>query len=114
MAPDRGKYARLGDGRGGAGGAAQTAARRPRAADPPARAVHVGPGLRRGGAPPRGAGVPARGRGTVGRGGRAVMATVKIPDEGKTVSGFEPVRRGLVEVGIAYQRWEPSHPGPSG
>ena len=41
------------------------------------------------------------------------MATVKIPDEGKTVSGFEPVRRCLAEVGIAYQRWEPSHPVPS-
>jgi 1,2-dihydroxy-3-keto-5-methylthiopentene dioxygenase len=38
------------------------------------------------------------------------MASVKIPDEGKTVSGFEPVRRCLAEVGIVYERWEPSHP----
>ena len=38
------------------------------------------------------------------------MATVKIPDEGKTVSGFEPVRSCLAEVGIEYEQWEPSHP----
>ncbi len=38
------------------------------------------------------------------------MATVKIPDEGKTVSGLEPVRRCLAGVGISYERWVPSHP----
>ncbi|HEY2946299.1 MAG TPA: acireductone dioxygenase, partial [Vicinamibacteria bacterium] len=38
------------------------------------------------------------------------MARITIPDEGKTVSGFEPVRSCLAEVGIDYQRWEPSHP----
>jgi len=38
------------------------------------------------------------------------MATVKIPDEGRTVSGFEPVRSCLAEVGIEYEQWEPSHP----
>ena len=38
------------------------------------------------------------------------MATVNIPDEGRTVSGFEPVRSCLAEVGIEYEQWEPSHP----
>jgi 1,2-dihydroxy-3-keto-5-methylthiopentene dioxygenase len=38
------------------------------------------------------------------------MATVKIPDEGRTVSGFEPVRSCLAAVGIEYEQWEPSHP----
>ena len=41
------------------------------------------------------------------------MASVKVPDERRTVTGFEPVRRCLAEVGIDYRRWQPSHPLPA-
>jgi len=38
------------------------------------------------------------------------MATVSIPEQGRKVTGFQPVRDCLAEVGIDYQRWQPSHP----
>ena len=37
------------------------------------------------------------------------MATLRIPDEKKTVSGFEDVRAHLATIGIDYERWKPAH-----
>ncbi len=38
------------------------------------------------------------------------MATLRIPDENRTVTLPEEVRTYLTGMGIDYQRWEPSHP----
>jgi 1,2-dihydroxy-3-keto-5-methylthiopentene dioxygenase len=38
------------------------------------------------------------------------MATVTIPDEGKTISDRPAVTEYLAEAGIDYERWDPSHP----
>jgi 1,2-dihydroxy-3-keto-5-methylthiopentene dioxygenase len=35
------------------------------------------------------------------------MATVKIPDEGRTLAGADEVRAFLAAAGIDYERWEP-------
>src|SRR5215475_634340 len=37
------------------------------------------------------------------------MATLRIPDEKKTVSGFEEVSAYLATIGIDYERWKPAH-----
>lgn len=37
------------------------------------------------------------------------MATLRIADENRTISGFAPVRDYLHGIGIDYERWEPSH-----
>jgi 1,2-dihydroxy-3-keto-5-methylthiopentene dioxygenase len=37
------------------------------------------------------------------------MATVRIPDENKTLSGFEEVRAHLATIGIDYEQWKPEH-----
>jgi len=37
------------------------------------------------------------------------MATLNIPDEKKTLSEFEEVRRQLATMGIDYERWKPAH-----
>jgi 1,2-dihydroxy-3-keto-5-methylthiopentene dioxygenase len=42
------------------------------------------------------------------------MATVKIPDEGRTLTGTEDVRAFLAGVGIEYERWEPRTDVPEG
>lgn len=36
------------------------------------------------------------------------MAVVTIPDERRTLTGEEEVRRHLASIGIGYERWEPS------
>ncbi len=38
------------------------------------------------------------------------MATLKIPDEGRTLTEPEAVTRHLRTAGIDYERWEPAHP----
>jgi 1,2-dihydroxy-3-keto-5-methylthiopentene dioxygenase len=38
------------------------------------------------------------------------MATLKIPDAGRTLTDREEVRRHLAAAGIEYERWEPAHP----
>jgi 1,2-dihydroxy-3-keto-5-methylthiopentene dioxygenase len=38
------------------------------------------------------------------------MATLRIPHEDRRVTDFEAVRGYLAGIGIAYERWEPSHP----
>ena len=42
------------------------------------------------------------------------MATVKIPDEGRTLTGAEEVRAFLAAAGIDYERWEPRNDVPEG
>src|SRR5215813_5478422 len=37
------------------------------------------------------------------------MATLRIPDEDRTVSGFDAVRAYLANIGIEHEHWEPSH-----
>lgn len=37
------------------------------------------------------------------------MATLNIPDEKKTLNGFEEVRAHLASIGIDYERWKPAH-----
>jgi 1,2-dihydroxy-3-keto-5-methylthiopentene dioxygenase len=38
------------------------------------------------------------------------MALVKIPDENRTLADAASVTQCLAEVGIHYERWQPSHP----
>ena len=38
------------------------------------------------------------------------MASVRIPDENKTLVDPDEVKRYLAGIGIEYERWEPSHP----
>jgi len=38
------------------------------------------------------------------------MATLRIPDENRTVTQAEAVREYLGNLGIDYERWEPAHP----
>jgi 1,2-dihydroxy-3-keto-5-methylthiopentene dioxygenase len=42
------------------------------------------------------------------------MALVRIPEEGRTLCGFEEVRDYLVRAGIEYERWAPAHPVAAG
>ena len=42
------------------------------------------------------------------------MATVHIPDENKTLTGEAEIREHLSGIGIAYERWQPSHELPEG
>jgi 1,2-dihydroxy-3-keto-5-methylthiopentene dioxygenase len=37
------------------------------------------------------------------------MATLRIPEESRTVMEFDAVRVYLAGIGIAYERWEPPH-----
>src|SRR5713226_3396283 len=41
------------------------------------------------------------------------MATLRIPEENRTVTGFDEVRAYLAGIGIYYERWEPSHAAPA-
>lgn len=41
------------------------------------------------------------------------MATLRIPDENRTVNGFAEVRDHLATLGITYERWEPAHEVPA-
>lgn len=38
------------------------------------------------------------------------MATVRIPDENRTLTDSSEVTQYLASIGIDYERWEPSHP----
>jgi 1,2-dihydroxy-3-keto-5-methylthiopentene dioxygenase len=38
------------------------------------------------------------------------MAVVRVPEEGRTVTGDTRVREVLAGVGIDYERWRPAHP----
>ena len=41
------------------------------------------------------------------------MATIRIPELGRTLADPEAVREHLAALGIDYERWEPAHPvGP--
>ena len=40
------------------------------------------------------------------------MATLRIPEEGQTLTGAPEVTRYLAEAGIDYERWDPAHPVP--
>jgi 1,2-dihydroxy-3-keto-5-methylthiopentene dioxygenase len=42
------------------------------------------------------------------------MAVVKIPDQGRTIADEGEVRALLAGVGIAYERWQPTHAVPEG
>lgn len=41
------------------------------------------------------------------------MALVRIPEEHATLRDREAIARRLADAGIAYERWEPSHPVPA-
>jgi len=41
------------------------------------------------------------------------MASLRIPEENRTVTGFDAVRAYLAGIGIDYERWEPSHAVPA-
>jgi len=38
------------------------------------------------------------------------MASIRIPETRKTLTGEDDVRSTLASLGIDYERWEPSHP----
>jgi 1,2-dihydroxy-3-keto-5-methylthiopentene dioxygenase len=38
------------------------------------------------------------------------MALLRIPEEGETLADGEAIATRLADAGIAYERWEPSHP----
>jgi 1,2-dihydroxy-3-keto-5-methylthiopentene dioxygenase len=38
------------------------------------------------------------------------MAVVRIPEEGRSLTVVDEIRRCLAGVGIDYDRWEPAHP----
>lgn len=40
------------------------------------------------------------------------MATLRIHDDARTLTGTEAVTRHLAEAGIEYERWNPAHPIP--
>jgi 1,2-dihydroxy-3-keto-5-methylthiopentene dioxygenase len=42
------------------------------------------------------------------------MAVVRIPAEGRTVSGDDAVRTTLGAIGVDYERWQPAHPVAAG
>ena len=42
------------------------------------------------------------------------MAVVRIPSEGRTITGDAPVREALQRIGIDYECWETTHPVPAG
>jgi 1,2-dihydroxy-3-keto-5-methylthiopentene dioxygenase len=42
------------------------------------------------------------------------MATLRFPDEGRTLEEEGEVRRALAAVGIDYERWTPAHDVPDG
>jgi 1,2-dihydroxy-3-keto-5-methylthiopentene dioxygenase len=42
------------------------------------------------------------------------MALVRIPDQGRTITEEDEVRRTLAGVGIEYERWRPAHEVPEG
>jgi len=42
------------------------------------------------------------------------MALVRIPDQGRTITDEDEVRRTLAAVGIDYERWRPAHELPEG
>jgi 1,2-dihydroxy-3-keto-5-methylthiopentene dioxygenase len=42
------------------------------------------------------------------------MATVTIPDEKKTLTLDAEIRDYLADIGIGYERWQPSHELPAG
>jgi 1,2-dihydroxy-3-keto-5-methylthiopentene dioxygenase len=39
-----------------------------------------------------------------------MMATIRIPEHGRTLTDTESVTEHLSTLGIEYERWEPSHP----
>lgn len=41
------------------------------------------------------------------------MATLRIPDENRTITGFESVRTYLAGIGIDHEHWKPSHSVPA-
>lgn len=42
------------------------------------------------------------------------MATVRIPDENKTLVDLEEIKSYLATIGITYERWEPKQPVADG
>ena len=42
------------------------------------------------------------------------MATVRIPDENKTLVDPEEIKSTLATIGVTYQRWEPKRPVADG
>ena len=41
------------------------------------------------------------------------MGSIHIPDQGRSIEGFDPVKEFLGEHGIFHDRWQPSHPLPA-
>ena len=41
------------------------------------------------------------------------MTLLRIPEEGETLADREAIATRLADAGIAYERWEPSHPVPA-
>ena len=75
---------------------------RARVPDPPAWALHLGPRPRRGKAARGDSGVSVRSDGAKAR---HDMATVRIPDEQRTLTDQDEVTRYLATLGIDYERW---------
>src|SRR5215211_5403163 len=102
MAAGSREYAELEGGGSVGGGAAGDVSRDARIADPVSRALYLGTRSRRGKAAGRGSGVSVRSDGTKAR---HDMATVRIPDEQRTLTDQEEVTRFLATLGIDYERW---------
>src|SRR5437868_13879563 len=89
--------------RGAAGqGDSGPTAERARVPDPPAWALHLGAGPCRGEPPTGDSGVSVRSDGAKAR---HYMATVRIPDENRTLTDQDQVTRYLATLGIDYERW---------
>jgi len=41
------------------------------------------------------------------------MATLRVPEENRSMTEFDAVRAYLAGIGIDYERWEPSHGVPA-
>src|SRR4051794_6691119 len=102
MAAGNREYPGLGSGSSVGRGAAELVSRGPWIADPVARALYLGTGSRRGKAAGGDSGVFVRSNGTKAR---HDMATVRIPDEQRTLTDQDEVTRYLATLGIDYERW---------
>src|SRR5712692_5059400 len=102
-----------------------TASTLPRLSFARPRALYLGTEPRRGPAARGDSGVPAGSAGPnahpkceavraaarpAGVGGSKAMATIRIPEQNRTLTEPAAVRKYLAGIGIDHEHWEPSHP----
>src|SRR4051794_25051944 len=109
MAAGHREYSGLGSGSSVSRSSAAVESRGSRSPDPVAWALYLGTGSRRSKAAGRDSGVSVRSDGTKARDD---MATVRIPEEQRTLTDQEEVTRYLATLGIDYERWPNSERVP--